>query len=89
MKETNLIFVEHDKLLREDSLLMRQVKNYEEKTRLLELEDSLKTVQYNNQVQQMQDKFDKDLKKKNKKIKLIKIGYSTVVAGLLAWLIAI
>ena len=87
LKYTNLIFIEHKKLLEENSLLCKQINNYQLKVKTLEQIDSIRKSQiiserilYENQI--------KDLtSKKNKTITLWKIGGITVSASLVLLLL--
>ena len=93
LKEANLIFVEHQKLLRENDLLFKQISNYKLDNELLLKTDSLRTLQlrnyegltesYNLKVEQL----NKEIKKKNNTIIAWKIGGVTVSVGLLIWLL--
>lgn len=93
LKETNLIFVEHQKLLRENDLLFKQISNYKLDNELLLQADSLRILQlknyealtesYNLKVEQL----NKEIKKKNNTIIAWKIGGVTVSVGLLIWLL--
>lgn len=93
LKYANLIFVEHDKLLKENSLLYRQVGNYMDLNRQLVQVDSLRLQQiseynklnqsYVNQI----DALNKEVKKKNKTIRYWQIGGVTVSIGLVLFLL--
>ena len=93
LKYANLIFVEHDKLLKENSLLYQQVGNYMDLNRQLVQVDSLRLHQiseynklnqsYVNQI----DALNKDVKKKNKTIRYWQIGGVTVSIGLVLFLL--
>lgn len=48
LKYTNLIFAEHQKLLEENSLLIRQIDNYKNKIVLMNQTDSLRLSQIDN-----------------------------------------
>ena len=93
LKETNLIFVEHSKLLKENSLLTRQIGNYQIDNKLLLEADSIKNLQIENykgmsEVYENQLKvLDGELKRKNKTLLAWKIGGVTVSAGLLLLLL--
>ena len=93
LKYANLIFVEHDKLLKENSLLYQQVGNYMDLNRQLVQVDSLRLHQiseynklnqsYVNQI----DALNKEVKKKNKTIRYWQIGGVTVSIGLVLFLL--
>lgn len=93
LKYTNLIFVEHKKLIEENKLLANQVKNYQLKTDNLVKSDSLKTSQINsyqhiNEVYSNKiEDLNKTIKKKDKYAKYWKIGGITVSLGLVLFLI--
>ena len=93
LKYANLIFVEHDKLLKENSLLYQQVKNYSDLNNQLVRVDSLRLQQiseYNklnqNYVNQI-DVLNKEVKKKNRAIRYWQIGGVTVSIGLVLFLL--
>lgn len=89
LKYANLIFVEHSKLLKENSLLYQQVENYIDLNNQLTQLDSLRLQQideYNklNQSYVTQiNALNKNVKKKNKIIKGWQIGGITVSVGLI------
>lgn len=93
LKYANLIFVEHDKLLKENSLLYQQIGNYADLNRQLVRVDSLRLQQlseynklnqsYVNQI----DALNKEVKKKNKTIRYWQIGGVTVSIGLVLFLL--
>lgn len=93
LKETNLIFVEHYKLLKENNLLNQQVHNLQIDNNLLLKKDSLRTMQVRsyerlNTANAVQiNKLKSEIKEKNKKILALKIGCTTVSIGLLVWLL--
>lgn len=93
LKETNLIFAEHKKLLTDNTLLLEQVSLYKEDNQLLSYSDSIKTLQINNYENLSNlyiDKIDDlthSLKKKNTSLLVWKIGGITVGVGLIIWLI--
>ena len=93
LKYANLIFVEHDKLLKENALLYQQVENYTDLNNQLVRVDSLRLQQiseYNklnqNYVNQI-DVLNKEVKKKNKTIRYWQIGGVTVSIGLVLFLL--
>ena len=62
LKETNLIFIEHNKLLQENTLLNKQLYNYKEESLTLNKLDSIKTQQlknYKNLTTSSEDKLEK------------------------------
>lgn len=93
LKYANLIFVEHDKLLKENSLLYQQIGNYTELNKQLVQVDSLRMQQiseynelnqsYVNQI----DALNKEVKKKNRTIRYWQIGGVTVSVGLVLFLL--
>ena len=93
LKETNLIFIEHQKLLKENNLLYKQISNYKVDNDLLLKTDSLRALQlqnyeklnesYNFKVEQL----NKELKKKHNALMVWRIGGVTVSAWLLVWLL--
>ena len=93
LKEANLVFIEHQKLLRENNLLLKQISNYKLDNELLLKMDSLRTLQllnyeeltksYNFKIEQL----NKEIKRKNNALLAWKIGGVTVSAGLLIWLL--
>ena len=93
LKEANLIFIEHRKLLIENNLLFKQISNYKLDNDLLIRADSLRTLQlksykgltesYSLKVNQL----NKEIRKKNNTLLAWKIGGVTISAGLLVWLL--
>lgn len=87
MKEANLIFIEHKKLLNENNLLYKQIDNYRKDSCLLIQLDSINNVKINNykNLVTKQEKciksLEKDLSKSNKRS--IWTGISGLVIGLL------
>lgn len=93
LKYANLIFVEHDKLSKENALLYQQVENYTDLNNQLVKVDSLRLQQiseYNklnqNYVNQI-DVLNKEVKKKNRAIRYWQIGGVTVSIGLVLFLL--
>lgn len=93
LKYTNLIFVEHKKLLEENRLLGLQIQNYQEKTNSLLKTDSLRAAQMANYqninnayVTQIED-LNKNINRKNKSITCWKIGGITVSTVLVLFLL--
>lgn len=93
LKETNLIFVEHEMLLKENSLLIEQIENYKEDNELLlkanELrEQQIENYQGMNSVYMEQiEGLKQEVKQKNKALLGWKIGGITVSVGLLLFLL--
>lgn len=93
LKETNLIFAEHYKLLQQNSLLSQQLKNYQYSNYILTKSDSLKSVQIqnykslseslNNQINNLNDK----LARKSSTITTLGIGGGVVVTLGILWLL--
>lgn len=86
LKETNLIFAEHHKLLIENKLLKEQVYNYQEDNSLLLKKDSIRYIQ-NSMYKELNNSLNNSINKKNKKLKLWKIGSITTNIGLLLLLL--
>ena len=82
LKNTNLIFAEHDKLLKENSLLKSQIDNYKEDNKLLMQSDSIKDLEINC-YSNINKELNNSLQKKNKSLLLWKIGGITVSTSLL------
>lgn len=93
LKYANLIFVEHEKLLIENSLLNTQIGNYQSKLKLAEETDSLRLSQISqykgiNEAYSLQIReLNKSLSKKDKTILGLKIGCVTVSAGIILLLL--
>lgn len=93
LKYTNLIFIEHKKLLEENKLLLQQVQNYKVKTNYLLTTDSLRVAQmsnyqlinrgYSTQIENL----NKTIKKKDRAVTCWKIGGITVSIGLVLFLL--
>lgn len=86
LKETNLIFAEHQKLLKENNLLNKQILNYKEDNKLLLQADSIKVVEIN-LLKDYNNSLTKSIKKQNKSLLIWKIGGITVSSCLLLFLI--
>lgn len=82
LKNTNLIFAEHSKLLKENSLLKRQIENYKEDNKLLIKSDSVRCLEVN-YYSDINKELNNSLQKKNKSLFLWKIGGITVSTTLL------
>lgn len=93
LKEANLIFVEHQKLLRENDLLFKQISNYKLDNELLLKTDSLRTLQLRNYERLTEsyslkvEQLNKEIKRKNNTLLVWKVGGVTVGVGLLVWLL--
>ena len=93
LKTTNLIFVEHEKLLKENSLLKIQLDNYVKDNQLLTQTDSIKTIQLkgykdlDTQNKKQIEQLNKDLSRKKKELTVWKIGGLGISVGLLLWLL--
>ena len=93
LKNTNLIFIEHEKLLKENALLYKQLDNYKVSNDLLVQTDSLRkkeiaeykllTESFNDEIK----KLNKEIKHKDKRLLSWKIGGITISSGLLLWLL--
>lgn len=93
LKETNLIFAEHEKLLIENVLLFKQLENYKLDNSLLCRSDSIKSVQIENYKVMFSScnsrllQLEKENKSKSKKVLRWKIGGVTLSVGFLLLLI--
>ena len=87
LKYTNLIFIEHKKLLEENSLLCKQINNYQLKVKTLEQIDSIRKSQIINERILYENQIKDLTSKKNKTITLWKIGGITVSASLVLLLL--
>ena len=86
LKETNLIFAEHHKLLIENQLLSEQLNNYKEDNKLLIKADSVRQAQIK-VYEDLKESLTKDLNKKNKTLLFWKIGGITISSSLLLFLL--
>ena len=86
LKETNLIFAEHRKLLIENQLLSEQLNNYKEDNKLLVKADSVRQAQMKT-YKDWNESLTKNLNKKNKTLFFWKIGGITISSGLLLLLL--
>ena len=86
LKETNLIFAEHRKLLIKSQLLSEQLNNYKEDNRLLIKADSVRQAQIRT-YKDWNRSLSKDLNRKNRVLFLWKIGGITVSSSLLLLLL--
>ena len=93
LKTTNLIFVEHEKLLKENSLLKIQLDNYTKDNQLLTQTDSIRTIQLkgykdlDTQNKKQIEQLNKDLSRKKRELTVWKIGGLGISVGLLLWLL--
>ena len=87
LKYTNLIFIEHKKLLEENSLLSKQINNYQLEVKTLEQIDSIRKSQIINERILYENQIKDLTSKKNKTITLWKIGGITVSASLVLLLL--
>jgi hypothetical protein len=94
LKTANLIFIEHDKLYKENTLLLKQIADYQEVIEILQKTDSTRLEQldtyrdlstaYKSQIKSL----NKTINKKDRTVKAWKIGGLTVSVGLfLLWLL--
>lgn len=80
LKETNLIFAEHNKLLTENTLLYKQINNYKKDNELLINMDSARVLQLNNyetlskSYQDQVATLNKQIKKKKTSSLILKIA---------------
>ena len=86
LKETNLIFVEHRKLLIENQLLSEQLNNYKEDNKLLIKADSVRQAQIKI-YKEWNESLTKNLNKKKRTLFFWKIGGVVVSSGLLLLLL--
>lgn len=93
MKYTNLIFVEHEKLLVENNLLNTQISNLKFKIENYKELDTLRTIQVQKYkevndvyLKQIQD-LNKNVAKKDKTILGLEIGGITISVGLILWIL--
>jgi hypothetical protein len=86
LKETNLIFAEHHKLLIENQLLSEQLNNYKEDNNLLIKADSVKQTQIKI-YKDWNESLNKNLNKKERTLFFWKIGGITVSFGLVLLLL--
>lgn len=86
LKETNLIFVEHHKLLIENQLLSEQLNNYKKDNKLLVKADSVRQAQIK-VYKDWNESLTKNLNKKKRILFFWKIGGITVSSGLLLLLL--
>ena len=82
LKETNLIFAEHHKLLVENKLLEEQISNYKKNNELLMQSNSIKEAQIN-LYKNWNGSLNESLEKRNKSLLIWKVGGITVSASLL------
>ena len=93
LKRTNLIFVEHEALLKTNSLLHQQLNNYKLNNDLLLRSDSIHKVEidkYKLLTESFSSKIaslNKEIKRKDRTILTLKIGGITISSGLLLWLL--
>lgn len=83
LKETNLIFAEHHKLLIENQLLSEQLNNYKEDNKFLIKTDSVRQAQ----LKTYKDWNESVTKNLNKTLLFWKIGGITISVGLLVLLL--
>ena len=86
LKETNLIFAEHHKLLIENQLLSEQLNNYKEDNKLLVRADSVRQTQIK-VYKDWNESLTKNLNKKQRTLFFWKIGGITVSSSLLLFLL--
>ena len=93
LKRINLIFVEHEALLKTNSLLHQQLANYKLNNDLLLRSDSIRKVEID-KYKLLTESFsseitslNKEIKRKDRTILTLKIGGITISSGLLLWLL--
>lgn len=82
LKQTNLIFIEHKKLLIENKLLKEQIDNYKEDNKLLIKTDSIRISQINI-YKDLNNFLNRSLKNKRKSLLFWKIGGITISSSFL------
>ena len=93
LKRTNLIFLEHEALLKTNSLLHQQLNNYKLNNDLLLRSDSIRKVEidkYKLLIESFSSEIaslNKEIKRKDRTILTLKIGGITISSGLLLWLL--
>jgi broad-specificity NMP kinase len=86
LKETNLIFAEHSKLLKENELLNSQLNNYIEENSILCKIDSTRQEQLIS-YRKLNNSLNISLEKSKKKLLYWQVGGITVSLGLLVFLL--
>ncbi len=93
LKETNLIFIEHNKFRIENDLLNKQCVNYQNIINNQQQTDSIKTIQlnsYKNKVNSLtldNNNLNKKINHSNKILTIWKVGGFTIFATLLTLLL--
>lgn len=93
IKYANLIFVEHSKLLKENTLLYKQINNYQIATNAQSKIDSIKNIEIrdlrnvNSAYQYKIDNLEEQFKKEKQSSKVWKIGCLSVSALLLVFIV--
>ena len=90
LKSTNLIFVEHEALIKTNALLNKQIENYKISNDLLVKSDSIRKKEleeYRLYMDSFKAKVDKEMKRKDRILLSWKIGGITLSSGLLLWLL--
>lgn len=93
IKYANLIFAEHSKLLKENTLIYKQLENYQNSNQILLRIDSIRKIQVkelqksNLEYSEKVTNLDNLIVRKDKLIKYWKIGGITVSVGLLIFLL--
>lgn len=90
LKSTNLIFVEHEALIKTNALLNKQIENYKISNDLLVKSDSIRKKEleeYRLYMDLFKAKVDKEMKRKDRMLLSWKIGGITLSSGLLLWLL--
>jgi len=92
LKETDLIFAEHKKLLTENKLLKEQIQNYKSSNQVTSRIDSLKSLQlleydrlYKESIEK-EKKLSSQITRKNRALLVWRIGGISVSAGFLLFL---
>lgn len=83
LKTTNLIFLEHQNLLIEDSLLRKELNYRQLENNILIKTDSIRQKQ----IQNIHNSYNKDIESLKKQVKVWKIGGISISSGLLLWLL--
>ena len=93
LKETNLIFLEHKKLLEENALLYKQLENFQKSYTVLSQIDSTRVKEIGQYSEILEDRnkqienLNKEISAKNKAFLGWKIGSILVTGTLALWLL--
>ena len=93
LKETNLIFLEHKKLLEENALLYKQLENFQKSYTVLSQIDSTRVKEIGQYIEILEDRnkqiesLNKEINAKDKAFKGWRIGSILVTGTLALWLL--